>query len=129
MRGGNRQDQSIGIRVDRRAIPVLQLVPMRSRNIPYIAGVDHLRTLAAVLIVFYHGQQLFRAHAAGGLESARYVQTSNPLRAVVCEGHTAVGLFMVLSGFIFAFGSRGCDVQWAGFMPIAAYAFCPCWSC
>jgi len=89
---------------------------MRSPNIRYVAGVDHLRALAAVLIVFYHGLQLFNAHAAGGAREARYVQTHNPILAVVCEGHTAVGLFMVLSGFIFAYGSRGHEIEWRGFM-------------
>lgn len=89
---------------------------MRSPNIRYVAGVDHLRAFAAILIVLYHGLALFAQHAASGLEEARYVQTLNPLLAVVFEGHTAVGLFMVLSGFIFALGSRNHEIEWRGFL-------------
>ena len=82
----------------------------------YVAGVDHLRAFAAILIVLYHGQILFGAYNAGGDRVASYVHTHNPLRAVICEGHTAVGLFMVLSGFIFSFGSRNSEIEWRGFM-------------
>jgi peptidoglycan/LPS O-acetylase OafA/YrhL len=82
----------------------------------YVAGVDHLRAFAAILIVLYHGQILFGAYNAGGDRVASYVHTHNPLRAVICEGHTAVGLFMVLSGFIFSYGSRNSEIEWRGFM-------------
>lgn len=52
----------------------------------------------------------------GGRVKEAWFTTKNPLMAVVYEGHTAVGLFMVLSGFIFTFGNRHNDIQWSGFM-------------
>ena len=58
---------------------------MRSPNMRYVAGVDHLRAVAAILIVLYHGQILFGAYNAGGDRAASYVQTHNPLRAVVSK--------------------------------------------
>jgi peptidoglycan/LPS O-acetylase OafA/YrhL len=39
-----------------------------------------------------------------------------PLAAVVIEGHTAVGLFMGLSGFIFTFGAGDRAVRYAPFL-------------
>lgn len=91
---------------------------MRSPNIRYIAGVDHLRGIAAIWIVVYHGMQIFRAHPLGEMVSrgALWLHNQNPLTALVVEGHTAVGLFLVLSGFIFAFGNRDCEIVWSQFL-------------
>jgi len=83
-----------------------------SRNVGYLAGVDHLRGAAALLMVLYHGYQQL-----GGRE---FVRAANPLEAVLIEGHTAVALFMVLSGFIFTYGvlgaPEGSRVRYGGFM-------------
>ena len=91
---------------------------MRSPNIRYFPAVDHLRAGAALLIVFYHGLHLFayfaRFHAGFGIE--HWLQSNNPLLAAVAEGHTAVALFMVLSGFILTYGSLDTDVEWRGFI-------------
>ncbi|RDU96050.1 acyltransferase family protein [Trinickia dinghuensis] len=80
---------------------------MRSANIKYLPEVDHLRALAAVLIVFFHGFQLFLAKIAYNADPniSQWVHTTNPLLAVIVEGHTAVALFMVLTGFIFTYGT------------------------
>lgn len=91
---------------------------MKSPNIKYLPGVDHLRAAAAVLIVLYHGVQLFSARQLydADFDPARWLYRRNPLWTPVLEGHTAVALFMVLSGFIFAFGARGGDVIYAKFL-------------
>lgn len=91
---------------------------MKSPNIKYLPGVDHLRAAAAVLIVLYHGVQLFSARQLydADFDHARWLYRRNPLWTPVLEGHTAVALFMVLSGFIFAFGARGGDVIYAKFL-------------
>lgn len=68
-----------------------------SQNVGYLAGVDHLRGFAAILMIMYHGYQQL-----GGPGFAR---ARNPLEAVLIEGHTAVALFLVLSGFIFTYGT------------------------
>lgn len=73
---------------------------MRSRNIPYIAKLDHLRFFAALLVIVYHYYH-FKTHFYNGGKSP-HVISSSPLSAFIIEGHTGVSLFLVLSGFIFA---------------------------
>ena len=91
---------------------------MRSPNIRYFPAVDHLRAYAALLIVFYHGLHVFgyfgRFHAEFGID--HWLQPANPLLAALAEGHTAVALFMVLSGFILTYGALDREVDWRGFI-------------
>jgi uncharacterized membrane protein len=91
---------------------------MQSRNLQYLPAVDHLRALAALLLILYHGQQLITADASvrRGLPRPDWLFTANPLSALIIEGHTAVGLFMVLSGFIFTYGARGRDIAYWPFL-------------
>ena len=91
---------------------------MRSPNIRYLPAVDHLRAFAALLIVFYHGLHVFSYQARFGRDFAtdHWLQAGNPLLAVLAEGHTAVALFMVLSGFILTVGALEGGVSWAGFI-------------
>ena len=91
---------------------------MRSPNIRYLPAVDHLRALAALLIVFYHGLHVF-AYAARfhkPFDIDHWLQPANPLLAALAEGHTAVALFMVLSGFILTWGSLASDLDARGFL-------------
>jgi peptidoglycan/LPS O-acetylase OafA/YrhL len=98
--------------------PLATPVNARSENIPYLAGVDHLRCAAAVLIVYYHGIQLFssntRYHAQ--FHPTHWRTAPDPFSALVVEGHTAVALFMVLSGFVFAFGAADKRVAYREFL-------------
>ena len=91
---------------------------MRSPNIRYFPAVDHLRAYAALTIVFYHGLHVFgyfsRFHKDFGID--HWLQPANPLLAALAEGHTAVALFMVLSGFILTWGALDVDVEWRGFI-------------
>lgn len=85
---------------------------MHSQNIHYLPGLDHLRGFAALLIVFYHGLHLLGQTLTHGqyqpeLLIQNWPQSDNPLLALLYEGHTAVALFLVLSGFIFTYGSLG----------------------
>jgi peptidoglycan/LPS O-acetylase OafA/YrhL len=91
---------------------------MRSPNIRYLPAVDHLRAYAALLIVFYHGLHLFsyRLRFGRDLDMEHWLQPSNPLLAALAEGHTAVALFMVLSGFILTVGALEGGVTWIGFI-------------
>lgn len=64
---------------------------MQTPQHPYLSRLDHLRFLAASLVVVFH---FFHTHQ-GDLHSA------NPLVSLFDEGHTGIALFMVISGFIF----------------------------
>lgn len=66
---------------------------MKSRNIAYIPELDHLRLLAALLVFGFHYFHFYRG------EWRAY--PDQPFLALIVEGHTGVGLFFVLSGFIF----------------------------
>ena len=91
---------------------------MQSSNIAYVPALDHIRAYAALLALFYHGLQLFWHQAVYGtvFDASRWLATDNPLLAVVVEGHTAVALFMVLSGFIFTWGAKGRNVDYRRFI-------------
>lgn len=90
---------------------------MRSQNIQYLSPVDHLRGLAALLIIFYHGVSwhLNLQLNYGQQEKTRLI-ANNILEGLVLEGHTAVGLFMVLSGFIFTVGCYKHDIDYVAFI-------------
>jgi peptidoglycan/LPS O-acetylase OafA/YrhL len=66
---------------------------MQSLNLQYSPRIDQLRWLAATLVFLFHFQLEFRG--AGGAALA------GPWSALVTEGHTGVGLFFTLSGFLF----------------------------
>jgi peptidoglycan/LPS O-acetylase OafA/YrhL len=90
---------------------------MRSVNVRYLPGLDHLRAAAALLIVFYHGLHLLSFNPrTGGNPALLWPRTANPLRALLYEGHTAVALFMVLSGFVLSLGALGQEVPWRAFL-------------
>jgi len=90
-----------------------------SINRKYIAEVDHLRAGAALLIFFYHGLHIFSVPMIYGVPTdplKYWLTTSNPLFAVLVEGHSAVGLFIVLSGFILSIGSVGNTIDYRKFL-------------
>ena len=85
---------------------------MRSANFRYLVGVDHLRGIAALVVLLYHGNQLIAADYSGRFFDPlldRGYTSWNPVKAVISEGQLGVSLFMVLSGFIFVTGLLGRD--------------------
>lgn len=66
---------------------------MHSDNIQHIPKLDHLRGFAALLVLAFHVFHYFFYHWAS-MPSAWYL-------GLVIEGHVGIGLFFVLSGFIF----------------------------
>ncbi|WP_336319119.1 acyltransferase [Streptomyces lavendofoliae] len=84
----------------------------------YLAPVDHLRAVAAVLVVLYHGCQLLSARIEGRrfVPATDWLYSQNPAATLVFEGHTGVALFMVLSGFIFTVGAYGKPVRYGRFL-------------
>lgn len=90
---------------------------MKSTNFGYIPALDHLRGFAAVLVLFFHGS-LFISHKltyGTPFGFADWVKTANPFSALMIEGHTAVSLFFVLSGFFFTVGSLHKKLNYLGF--------------
>ena len=79
---------------------------MQTQQIPYLSRLDHLRFLAASLVVLFH----FFHFTHGDLKSG------NPLISLVDEGHTGIALFMVISGFIFTVIAGDKDIHYAGFI-------------
>ena len=66
---------------------------MHSLNLPYDPRIDQLRWLAATLVFLFHFQLEVRGLGGPALTSS--------WAALVTEGHTGVGLFFTLSGFLF----------------------------
>src|ERR1700745_509033 len=90
---------------------------MKSSNIRYLPQVDHLRGVAPLWVLCYHGAHLFRSALTGTpVDDAHWPSSHNPLWALIYEGHTAVALFMGLSGFIFAYGAIGHRIYYRRFI-------------
>lgn len=66
---------------------------MQSLNIQYNPRIDQLRWLAATVVFLFHFHLEYRGLSGAGL--------SGPWSALITEGHTGVGLFFTLSGFLF----------------------------
>ncbi|MES2901306.1 MAG: acyltransferase [Pseudomonadota bacterium] len=66
---------------------------MKSLNIPYNPRIDQLRWLAATIVFLFHFHMEWRGNGGEGLDSKWF--------GLITEGHTGVGLFFTLSGFLF----------------------------
>jgi peptidoglycan/LPS O-acetylase OafA/YrhL len=77
---------------------------MQSTNRFYLRGIDHLRALAAFMVLCYH------CIHSGNLVPQSHVPQSL-LAGLLEEGHTGVSLFITITGFIFAtiIGDRKVD--------------------
>lgn len=91
---------------------------MKSINVQYIQEVDHLRAFAAGLIVMHHAYEIIVNDLLTLQNSPTHEQiyTNNPILSLIIEGQTAVSLFMVLSGFILAYGSINKDISYLTFI-------------
>jgi peptidoglycan/LPS O-acetylase OafA/YrhL len=78
---------------------------MISNNTPYLPRLDHLRFVAAALVVAYHfGSTTISA------------DTRNPLLLLIKHGYNGVSLFMVISGFILTQISLNREVVYSSFL-------------
>lgn len=92
---------------------------MQSKNIQYIPAIDQIRGIAAIWILLYHSYQLIGSYLKSNkpFTGVSMWEFSNyPLLITLIEGHTAVALFMVLSGFIFTYGAIGKEIRYKGFI-------------
>lgn len=81
----------------------------------YLSRLDHLRFLAASLVVLFH----FFHHTQGDLRSG------SALVSLIDEGHTGIALFMVISGFIFTVIAGHQDIHYGGFLRNRAFRIYP----
>lgn len=90
-----------------------------SLNRRYIPEIDQLRAFAATLVLLYHGLQLIGArlvHRDDFDIAKHWIHPSDPLLAFIEEGHSGVGMFIVLSGFILSLGAVGNRVHYKPFL-------------
>jgi peptidoglycan/LPS O-acetylase OafA/YrhL len=66
---------------------------MKSLNLPYSPRIDQLRWMAASLVFLFHFLMEYKGLGGAGLASSWF--------GILTEGHTGVGLFFTLSGFLF----------------------------
>lgn len=66
---------------------------MQSLNFQYNPRIDQLRWLAATIVFLFHFQLEYRGLGGPAL--------TTPWAGLITEGHTGVGLFFTLSGFLF----------------------------
>tara|TARA_B100000945_G_scaffold24922_1_gene17417 strand:- start:2145 stop:3269 length:1125 start_codon:yes stop_codon:yes gene_type:complete len=90
---------------------------VKSANYQYIPALDHLRGFAAILVLFFHGGHFITHEISFGTayDPSNWFKAANPFSALVIEGHTAVSLFFVLSGFVFTVGAIEKKVSYLGF--------------
>lgn len=90
---------------------------MKSTNFGYIPALDHLRGFAAVLVLFFHSSHFISHKLIYGTpyDPANWARAGNPFSALAIEGHTAVSLFFLLSGFVFTVGSLQKKLNYIGF--------------
>ncbi len=86
---------------------------MQSPNRRYLPAIDHLRALAALLIFYYHAYQLtYWDQVYHRLPTAtEWIHSTQFFMATLIEGHTAVSLFLVISGFILTYGSLDSELN------------------
>ena len=80
---------------------------MKSKNINYIPGLDHIRAYAIILVISFH----CIGHFSGWNQ-----QSKNPLKTLFIEGHTGVALFILSSGFIFYLITYNKKINYINFM-------------
>ena len=84
---------------------------MKSSGGEHFLGLDHVRALAACLVFSWHFTHYYNGYPVAFASAP----TVFPL-AIFDEGHTGVGLFMTLSGYLFAKLLDGKDVHFPSFL-------------
>ncbi len=81
---------------------------MRSSSGQHFAGLDHVRALAAFMVVTWH--------FAHGFDGDPVPFNQAPELGLLDEGHVGVSLFMVLSGYLFAKLIAGRSINFPAFL-------------
>lgn len=81
---------------------------MQSTNITYLPRLDHLRFVAAFLVIAFHVYHYFY-HGWKPNPEAAWI-------GFIVEGHTGVGLFFTLSGFLFMLIGMNGPIEYKSFV-------------
>jgi peptidoglycan/LPS O-acetylase OafA/YrhL len=92
-------------------------------NLQHIAALDELRGMAALMVLLAHVMHNL-THGVHP-EMGSWIYPTNPLFAILAEGHAGVSLFMVLSGFLFGLAAFGRDVRYLPFIRNRALRILP----
>lgn len=84
---------------------------MRSSTGKHFVGLDHVRAVAAFTVFSWHF-----LHVNNGERTPHEGVFSFPLNSLFAEGHTGVGIFMVLSGYLFAKITDGKEILYPEFL-------------
>lgn len=88
-----------------------------SQNVRYVEGLDHLRGMGAFLVLFHHSYWICKGVRAPPMMTwDAWQRTDNPLWAIFIESHIAVGLFFIISGFIFTLAAAGRELSYGKYM-------------
>ncbi len=84
---------------------------MKSTTGEHFVGLDHVRALAAFLVICWHFN-----HGAFGFPIPFGAAPAMPPFAIIDQGHTGVALFMCLSGYLFAKLLDGKQIHFPSFL-------------
>lgn len=88
-----------------------------SRNTRFVEGVDHLRGLAAVLVLFHHSYWLAVSIRDPSQAFMRHwPKLDNPLFAPLLETHFALAIFFVISGFVLTLATYKRQIRFGGYL-------------
>ena len=91
--------------------------PAKSQNVAFVAGLDHLRGFAAILVVIHHAYWTALGKFQPPMMNwAAWPEASSPLSAPFIEAHVAVGVFFVVSGFIFTLAAFQRRLRYGSYM-------------
>ena len=93
-----------------------QSVTATSQNVGYVEGLDHLRGFAAFVVLFHHSYWVALAQIDPRASLAvAWPRLQNPLWAPLTETHFVIGVFFVISGFIFTLATYDRVFSWLGY--------------
>lgn len=96
---------------------------MRSKNVSYLPAVDHLRLLAALMVVMFHS--VISTVIPASAPNSPWPHVHDWPALLITEGQSGVSLFMVISGFVLTYGALGRRLSYGRFLRNRALRLLP----